>query len=122
MHTGDTIEIELMPYGTSANELQNRMETVLGKTDGLFFEVRPPMSRFRAIEPSVLVAIVAGSGGALAALVSGLLKICQQNSSKRIVIQTKAGAKIDVPADTSAEHIRELSDQIRDMDSPRIVL
>ena len=69
----------------------------------------------------MLVAIVGVAGTALGALISELLKIAQQKNSQVIAIQSKDGAKLEVPADTPFERIDELVKKLRMMDAPKIV-
>ena len=50
------------------------------------------------------------------------IRIAQQNKLQRIVIQSKDGARLEVPAKLTASRIAALLEKIRLMDEPHIQL
>jgi len=80
-------------------------------------ELVKPESEFRGLDPSVLVAIVGAVGVGLGALISGLLQLAMQTALKKIVIQSRDGAKLEIPADISEEKIVSLIEKIKKMEA-----
>jgi hypothetical protein len=114
-----TILSETMNTETLAIALRGHLSEVLEPFQ-LFSE--PSGLRLRALEPSVLVAIVGASGATVGALITGLLNMARERKQESFVIQSKSGAKLEVPAGTSQETISMLIQKIREMDEPRVIL
>ena len=122
MNSAGTITISILCHGVQTGDLQSALENQLSNLpDAPQFRIESRRPRFRTIDPTVLVAIVGVAGTALGALISELLKIAQQKNSQVIAIQSKDGAKLEVPADTPFERIDELVKKLRMMDAPKIV-
>lgn len=123
MNSHKDIEISILCYGMQPEDLRvmlnDRLSNLSNPPELL---IKPSISRFRTLEPSILVAIVGGASAALGALITNLLKIAQQRKIQKIVIQGKSGAKLEVPADTPSERIDELLEKVREMDTPHILL
>jgi hypothetical protein len=118
-----TIEVTILCYGMLPEHLQTILcDYCSDSSDTPSFRIESERSRFRTLDPSVLVAIVGVSGTALGSVVTGLLKIAQDKKSQKIVIQSKDGAKLEVPSDTPSERIEELVKKLRMMDAPHIYL
>ena len=123
MNLEQSIEVEIFSYQKSAEDLKEYLETCLqDKSKNLKLFVRVPHSRFRTIEPSVLVAVISGISAALGALIAGLLKVAQQSKQRKIIIQSKSGAKIEFPSDLPSDKVDELVEKLKEMDNPRIYL
>ena len=108
MSTQKLIELSIICYEIQPKYLQYKLVDYFSKismpTPQLI--IKPSISRFRTLEPSVLVAIVSGSGVALGALISGLLKISQSLKNQKIVIQSKSGDKLEFPANTPIKNLK----------------
>ena len=117
------IQIILRTGNIDLVELKKLLEE---KTSGkeIALEIRRPAAIFRAPESSILLAIVATSGTALGALVSGILQIIKERSAKRIVIQSKSGTRLEVPRDIKSDELEVLVSKIRELesDSPQVLL
>ena len=123
MNTQDTLALSIFCSGTQSEDLQILLyEYFSDLPDMPQFHIESERSRFRALDPSVLVAVAGVSGTALGSLVTGLLKIAQEKKSQKIVIQSKDGSKLEVPSDTSPEEIEELVKKLRMMEAPHIYL
>jgi hypothetical protein len=123
MNNRDSIEISIVCYGTDADDLRYILEGYLmGLEDTPTLRIETQGSRFRTLDPSILVAVVGVAGTALGALIAGLLKVSQERASQRIVIQGKDGTKLELPANTPPEKIDELIEKIRKMNAPYIYM
>ena len=71
-------------------------------------------------ETIVLVAVVGAVGSGLAALLTGLLQLVKQRASQKILIQSRNGTRLEVPASTPIADIDSLIEKIREMDIERI--
>jgi hypothetical protein len=98
MNSQQTLEMAILSYGMPTEDLAGALnEHFSGHLDPPRLYVKPNASRFRTIDPTVLVAIVGVSGTALGALISELLKLAQQKKGQQVVIQGKNGAKLGMP-------------------------
>ena len=123
MDVQKTIAISILCYGMQPEDLQIRLSQFASDpTDMPQFHIETEKSRFRTLDPSVLVAIAGVSGTALGSLLTGLLRIAQEKKSQKIVIQSKDGSKLEVPSDTPPERIEELVKKLRMMEAPHIYL
>lgn len=104
--------------GDFDSPLADRIRSI---ADQVGFELHPRASRFRAIDPTVLVAIVGGSSAAIGAFLSGILQLAKERRSSKITLQS-GDVRIEVPADTPAEEIDELIQKLRSMSKPAIYL
>lgn len=78
-------------------------------------ELREPKVKYRALDPTVLVAIVGAAGAGLGALITGLLQVGQQMAARKIVLEAQGGQKLEVPADTPPDKIDHLLDRLSQM-------
>lgn len=78
--------------------------------------------RLRLPDATIVVALVAATGSAMVALVTGILKLLEkrQLSKGRIVVTGSAGNAIEFPADTPKERIVELLEIAKELDAPKI--
>ena len=72
----------------------------------------------RPADDAALVAIVGAVGTGFGALLTGLLQIAQQSKSKKIILQTQAGSRLEVPADISPEELDVLIEKLKKLDTP----
>jgi hypothetical protein len=89
---------------------------------GTRLEIRERKTKYRAIDPNLLVAIVGAAGAGLGALITGLFQIGQQIAAKKFVLETHDGNKLEVPANTSPEKIDELLSKLRESDVKKITV
>ncbi len=74
----------------------------------------PP--RIRGVDPQLLVAIVSMTGVGLGALISGVLAVARQSTTKKVVIQGKNGAKLEIPANTSPHKVDYWIAKLKEID------
>lgn len=117
------IRIQVDPSILSIEELKEYLETMNSVNEGTFaLEIRRVDSRVRAIETTVLIAIIGTLGTALGALIGGLLKVAQMASTKKIVIQGRDGTRIEVPADLDDDRIDAIIRRAKELDIQQIQL
>ena len=85
-------------------------------------EMRSDKGSDRGVDPTVLVAIVGAASTSLGALLSGLFGILMQARSNKIVIQTKDGGKIEIPANYSPQQVSDVIGKLQESSVSRIVL
>lgn len=118
-------EIQIACTGLRAKELHDLIYAELSmSSDAIRLELRPNPLAFRhpATDPTVLVAIVAGISGTVAALINGLFGFLQkrQSRSDKIVIRGADGTTVEVPADTTQDRLLVLVELAKELDKPRI--
>jgi hypothetical protein len=110
------IQIALRSTGKSLQELKAALESQPEiSASGAQLELREPKKKFRAIDPTLLVAIVGAAGTSLGALITGLFQIRQQLAAKQFVLETGGGQKLEVPADTPIDQVNKLLDKLKEM-------
>lgn len=108
------IQIAVTSSSKTLAELKEALESQADlAAAGAQLEFRePPKTKYRAIDPTLLVAIVGAAGTGLSALVTGLLQLRHQTAAKTIVLETADGRKVQVPADTPPDQIDHYLDKL----------
>ena len=107
----------------SAEELKEQLEdTLSGNNAEARLRTERLGIRIRGMDPTILVAVVGAAGVSLGALISGLFQVAQQKSLKKIVVQSRDGARLEFPADTKPEEIDMLIEKVRALEAWRIIL
>jgi len=101
----------------AAYELRKHLELL---PEGIEFQVYESDHTFREIEPTILVAIVGAISTCLGALISGLLQAIQHTNTKKIILQTEKGSRIEVPVKTSSEEIDKLIEKLKKLDNSKV--
>jgi hypothetical protein len=83
-------------------------------------DIRLEIKRFRSLDAGVLVAFFGSIGVGLEALVAGIFKVAGQKGSATIVIQGRSGRRIEVPANTPPDKIKEYVELAKQLDIERI--
>jgi predicted ribonuclease YlaK len=110
------IQIALNAEHTSLQEIKEQLETQAGVAGAdVQLELREAKVKYRALDPTVLVAIVGAAGTGLGALITGLLQVGQQLAAKKIVLEAQGGQKLEVPASTPLDKIDHLLDRLSQM-------
>lgn len=65
--------------------------------------------RYRGVDPTIVVAVVAAVGGALSAFIAGLLNCAQQARSEKIIIQ-KGEKRIEITPRVSAADLQRAAE------------
>ena len=76
----------------------------------------------RSVDSNIFIAIASAAGGALTALIAGLLGVASQSKSRSVIIKGRSGRSIEVPSDIPTERIREYVRIAREIDIDRIEL
>jgi hypothetical protein len=117
-----TVEIQIVTNTEiiATDSLRRALETrLLEEGHPITFESRG-LHPTRGIDATVLVAIVGAAGTAVGAVIAGVIQIAQKSRCKKIVLQGKGGQRIEVPADTDLQKIKEFVDEVRRMDADKI--
>lgn len=97
-------------------ELQQHLASILLNN----IDTRLEVKRFRALETTVLVAVVGALGTGLGALISGILKVAAEKGNSKIVLQGRTGWRIEVPADCPQQKINEYVELAKSNDIKQI--
>lgn len=111
----------VIPIGSDtqgAHLVRDALAAVVDVRSDVKFEIRT----FRAVEPSILVAVVGAGGTALGALLAGVFKLLESGASERVVIQGRNGRRIEVPAGCNQAELERYLDAARELDIDRIQL
>lgn len=118
-----TYIITITSKRTKAVELKALLEQNLPPDRAeIALEVRKREQVFRGLDPTILVAIVGAAGAGLGAIITGLLQIAKQMSSRLITIQSKDGSKLVVPVGISKEELEMLIENVKKLDSDDIMI
>jgi len=110
------IQIKLTSAGKNLGDLKEALESQPGFiASDTKLELRESKVKFRAIDPTLLVAIVGAAGTGISALIAGLFQIRQQMAAKKFVLETHDGRKLEVPANTPLDQIDHLLDKMGQM-------
>lgn len=102
---------------------KEKLETHLsGKDAELELKLWKAPIRVRGMDPTVLIALVGAIGTAFGALLTGLLKVVQQTSSKKIIIQSQDGSRIEFPANLNPKEIDLLIEKAKKLDVQKIII
>ena len=74
------------------------------------------------LDPTVLIATITAVSSGLGILLTGLLQIVQEKRAGKIVMYSKGGDRLEVPAGTSSEELDVLIEKLNKMGVERIVL
>ncbi len=111
------IQIKLSSPGKNLSDVKKALESQPDFiASGTQLEIRESKVKFRAIDPTLLVAIVGAAGTGLGALITGLFQIGQQLAAKKFVLERHDGTKLEVPANTPIEQIDHLLEKLGPMD------
>ena len=107
------IQIVVASSGKTLKEVKEALESQanLAGADAQL-ELRQPKTKFRSIDPTLLVAIVGAAGTGISALITGLFQIRQQMAAKKFVLETHDGRKLEVPANTPVDQIDHLLEKL----------
>jgi hypothetical protein len=115
------IEISINPEIISIKELKCQLETFSTQDSGLtHFKIIEQKIRFRSVDPTIVVAIIGAIGASLAAFTNALVSIAKKTQSRKIVLQSQNGSRLEIPADLKSEEIDMLIDKIQIMDKQKV--
>lgn len=107
----------------SSKELKDRLENLPDWDNSIKLEIKDIQSiRLRSVDPTVLVAICGMAGGALGALITGILKVksAKESIREKVVLVTKDGLRIEIESRNALEKIPELIKLVKLMEIKRI--
>ena len=112
------MEFQISTHGGQriAEDLRKALSQELQSNSDIEVRICRSGIAFRSIEPSIMVASVSALGSALGAVVGGLLRIAQERTSRKIVIQGSKGQKIEIPADMPSCEIDRILERLKDLD------
>lgn len=116
-----TKQIEIFSKVFSAQELEELVRSQLPTDHNSFvLEVTKKTRKYRSLDQTVLVAIIGGTGATLAVLLTCLTTILQEKLKKGIIVIQGEKRRIEIPANTSPERIRDLIELAKEIDTYRI--
>jgi len=107
-----TSKIQITAQSGNLEDVKKALDESQSRRDAFGLRFRRNTSRYRGIEPSVLVALVGVAGTALGALVAGLLKIACQKHEGYLEISGKDWS-LKVPATITNDDLERLIEQAR---------
>lgn len=107
-----SIESATMP----ATELRELLESVVSSDSKIDFQEREQGGSDRALDPTVLVAIVEVSGAMLSALIGGALMAARKRQENKITLRGSTGRSIEVPADMPADQLDVYIQKAKELD------
>lgn len=81
-----------------------------------------PLTSFRSSDANILVATISAGASVLAALIAGLVALGQSIKAKRIVVQGRYGARLEMPCDTEPDVYERVIRKVQELDQPTITL
>lgn len=115
------IQIAVNPNIISADDLREYLiSQELWPEVGASLEAKKSSLKFRGLDPTILVALIGALGTGFGALLTGLLQIAQKSAEKKIILQTKDGERLEIPADTPHEKIEQLIATLKQLDDQDI--
>ena len=103
----------------SAEELKTYIEDQLAINKEYFsLQVKPP--KFRGVDPIVLVAIIGATSTVLSTLITALLALAKQSQSRKIVVQTENGQRIEIPEDMPLERLDQIILKLKEIEIKKI--
>ncbi len=111
------IQIITTDESLSNQEIKKRLESLPEWDNSISLEIRrEEQDTLRSLDPTVLAAVLAMTGTALGALMTGLLQIAQAKNKEKIVLVTKEGLRIEVEAVNAQKKIPELIKLLKSME------
>ena len=111
------LRINLYSNNLSLDKFKELIEKQVNLNESdIHLEIKRPNFIPRGLDPTILVAIVGAAGTCLGAFLSGILQILKQTKSEKIVIQTKNGSRIEIPANTSADKLDQYIEKIKELE------
>jgi hypothetical protein len=118
--SGNSTRIIIQAHANSTAPLSDLLSDHTLSANGV--QVSIAENTDRSIDPTVLVALVAATGTAMGALITGILKIAAHGKASTIVMYGKSGRRLEIPADLPADRVREFAQIARDLDLERLEL
>jgi hypothetical protein len=119
-----SFQILLSSNAFDARELADLlMQEVILPDDGSL-ELQDAQTSQRSPDPTVLVAIVAGTSAAVSALFAGLLRLVETrfNRTAKIVLRGSDGTTLEVPVGTTQEELEQLVTIAKRLTGPEVRL
>ena len=100
----------------SPETLEGLLAAELAQDSNISLEIR----RSRALDPTVLIALIGLVGTGVGALVTGLLNIAAKDGESKIVLQGQTGRRVEIPANTPTDRLAEYIELAKQLDVDRI--
>ena len=114
------MEVEVAAQAFTSGELKQRFELEADLTQQISFSLREKGPKTRAVDPTILVAVVGAGGTALGALITGVLRIAGELKAGKISLQDKSGRKLKFPANSDPQNIQQLIQLLHSLEQPKI--
>jgi hypothetical protein len=122
MTEGDVRSIPIRSEGGSVELLKDDLEEVLGQDSRVTLQLKTPDAELErsAIDPTVLVALIAAAGAGLPKLIEGLFGLL--TNKEKIVLKGRGSRSVEIPADTPNDRLPELIRMAKKLDVAEITL
>jgi hypothetical protein len=116
-----SVEFVIAPRTLDCRGLRDRLAELVGDPSAVSISLGAASGRVRALDTTVLVAVVSSAGAAIGVLISGLLQIARERGSGDIIMEVE-GRKLKVPPNTPPERLDQLIEKLKSMERGRVVL
>ena len=104
--------IRITVEGMSAADLKSALRAGADQADEIRFEGGAVTEAQRSLPPEVLVAVIDSGTAVLTAVMAQLFTLARARKSGRIIIYTRGGQRIEVPADAADGQTVEVRDDL----------
>jgi hypothetical protein len=108
---GET-SIRIAVEGMDAEDLEEALRHGVGGSDEIRFADGAIAEEQRSLSTDVIVAIIESGTTILTAVMTQLFALAQARKSGRIIIYTRGGQRIEIPADAANEQTIEVRDDL----------
>ena len=113
-------ELSVDPRIMSTGELQARLESISDPSHQVGFHISRRKVQFRNADAAIIVAIVGGITSSLVAFINLIATIANKTVSKKIILQSQSGNKLEIPAGTKPDEVEILMEELKKMDQQKI--
>ena len=114
------MEIKILSDHISSKELKQCVDSL--PKEGAEYQLRQKSLGVRGIDPTILVAVISTTGASLVALLTTVLSIAKEKQLSKIIVQSKDGTKIEIPANYSVDKLDAIIKKIKEIETEKILI
>jgi hypothetical protein len=107
------MEIKISSDSIGILELKNYLENSQFIPNDFEFQLQSKSIQLRGADPTVLVAVIGSVITALVGLITGILSVVKEKQLGKVMIESKDGIKIEIPANYPMEKLDDLLDKVK---------
>jgi hypothetical protein len=107
------MEIKISSDSIGILELKNYLENSQFIPNDFEFQLQSKSIQLRGADPTVLVAVIGSVITALVGLITGILSAVKEKQLGKVMIESKDGIKIEIPANYPMEKLDDLLDKVK---------